>query len=567
MFDLILMKKLLIFYLWCFSLFAGAQEALHFASPFDFPLYLSANFGELRPNHFHGGLDIKTQGVIGKQVQVVADGYVSRISVSPSGYGNAIYVVHPNGYTSVYGHLDSFVPQIARYVREQQYKQESFAVNLFPDSTLFHFKQGEVIALSGNTGSSGGPHLHLELRETTTNELIDPLPFYMHLLKDTRRPLSKGIMLYAFPGQGVVNGSSRKQNFVWHSGGASLNRPVNAWGKIGVAIRANDYMTDTSNVYGVRSIRLLVDSIEVFCSVTDRVSFLENRAINGWIDYDVYRRTRSLYAKSFLLPGSSLRLTRSSASDRGWVTIDEERDYHFLYILEDSFGNVSRYSFVVHGQQQPILPYKHSGNRILKWNKVNNITFPGMQVVIPKGMLYEDVEIDAGMEKDSTSVSFVYRLHDKILPLHDFCSIKIGVRDTSALIDSSKYYIAEKTGKSMRYIGGEWKDGWLEGKIRNLGTYTVGFDTIPPTITPLNRNRWTSSGRISLNVSDKQTGMASYKGKIDGRFVLFECNRYYSRLTCNLRKEQIKRGSIHTLEMTVVDNRGNKTVYTEKFRY
>lgn len=559
------MKKLLWLFLLALSLPGQAQDIPRFGLPFDFPLLLSANFGELRPNHFHGGLDIKTQGVVGKPVHVVADGYVSRISVSPSGYGNALYVTHPNGYTSVYGHLDGFSPEIARYVREQQYKAESFSVNLFPDSTLFRYKQGDVIALSGNTGSSGGPHLHLELRRTDNNELLDPMPFYKGHVKDDRRPLSRGVMLHACAGEGMINGSTAKQTFQWAHGGQALDRRVEAWGKIGVAIRANDYMTGTSNVYGVRSIRLLVDSVEVFRSLTDRVAFDENRTINGWIDYDTYLRTRALYAKSYLLPGNRLRLVQSDVPGRGRVTIDEERDYRFVYLLEDAFGNRSEYAFTVHGRRQSIPEPRRTGNQWLRWSRANTITRPGMQLVIPKGMLYEDVDADVSMTCDSAAVAFTYRLHNRPVPLHDYCPLRIGVR-RMPVADSTKYYIAEKSGASLWYVGGVWKDGWLEGRVRALGTYTVAVDTVAPEVTPLNRKRW-ASGQITLRMGDDRTGIESYKGRIDGQFVLFECNRHYNRLTCNLRQTAVKRGQLHTLEMTVTDRCGNTTVYRKRFRY
>lgn len=544
---------------------AAAQEQPRFGLPFDFPMLLSANFGELRPNHFHGGLDIKTQGVTGKPVHVVADGYVSRITVSPTGYGNALYVTHPGGYTSVYGHLDSFAPAIGRYVRAEQYRRESFAVSLFPDSTLFRVRRGDVIARSGNTGSSGGPHLHLEIRRTDTNEMVDPMPFYMAHLRDTRRPLSRGVMLYARAGEGVVNGSAAKQTFAWADGGKSLTRRVEAWGVIGVAIRANDYMTGTTNVYGVRSIRLLVDSVEVFRSLTDRVAFDENRAINGWIDYDTYRQTRALYAKSYLLPGSRLRLTQSDAPGRGWVRIDEERDYRFVYVLEDAFGNRSEYAFTVHGRPQPVPAARRTGNQLLRWDVANTVTRPGMQLVIPRGMLYEDVDADVQMTADSSAIAFTYQLSARPVPLHDYCPLRIGVR-RMPVPDSTKYFIAERSGKSLWYVGGRWVDGWLEGRVRALGTYTVAVDTVAPSVAPLNRKQW-ASGRITFRVSDDRSGLDTYRATVDGRFVLFACNNRYNRLTCDLRETDVERGTMHTLELTVTDRCGNVTVCRERFRY
>lgn len=559
------MKRLFLIGFLCASLSAGAQEASIFLRPFDFPMLLSANFGELRPNHFHGGLDIKTEGVIGKPVHVVADGYVSRITVSPTGYGNALYVTHPNGYTSVYGHLDAFIGKIAHYVELYQRENETFAVDIRLDSTTFRFKGGEVIAKSGNSGSSGGPHLHLELRKSDTNEMVDPLLFYKDALKDNRRPLSQGLMVFSYPSEGVVNGSSEKQTFVWAAGGGSLTKPMNAWGKIGFAIRANDYMTGTSNIYGVRSVTLTVDGVKVFKSKIDKIAYDENRAINGWADYETYSRNRRWYVKSFLLPGNKLSFLHAFSPQNGWLTIDEERDYHCCYELEDDFGNKSVYRFVVHGKRQDIPQAKRRGNLMLRWDRANMIARPGMQLVIPQGMLYEDVDIAVKMIPDSSDIAYTYQLDNRIVPLHSYCPLRIGVRHMP-VSDSTKYYIAQKFGSQNVYIRSRWIDGWLEASVRELGTYTVDMDTVAPVITPLGKNRWQRLGIITFRIGDSRSGVKSFKGKIDGKFVLFE-NRKPGRLVCYLRKEKIERGKLHNLELTVTDNCGNVRVYTEKIRY
>jgi hypothetical protein len=197
----------------CAALNASAQvsSSPSFASPFDFPLLLAGNFGELRANHFHGGLDIKTQGVEGKPIYAIEEGYVSRVSIAPNGYGNALYVTHPNGYTSVYGHLSGFAPVIARYVMDQHYEQERFDLELTFEPSQFPVKRGELIAYSGNTGSSMGPHLHMEIRQTDTNEPTNPLPYYLQKIKDTMPPRATALICYPQEGRGVVNGSTQPQ--------------------------------------------------------------------------------------------------------------------------------------------------------------------------------------------------------------------------------------------------------------------------------------------------------------------------------------------------------------------
>ena len=185
-------RQILLALVWGAVLFAHAQGKMEpdFRSPFDFPLLLSANFGELRPNHFHNGLDIKTGGVTGKPIHSVAEGYVSRVMVLHGGYGQALFVTHPNGFTSVYGHVVSFAPKIQEYVRKYQYEHETFVCDIRIGPDMLPVGKGEIIALSGNEGASAGPHLHLELRRNDNGDYVDPMPYFRKYLKDDRPPVA-----------------------------------------------------------------------------------------------------------------------------------------------------------------------------------------------------------------------------------------------------------------------------------------------------------------------------------------------------------------------------------------
>ncbi len=527
-----------------------------FCSPFDFPILLSANFGELRPNHFHNGLDIKTQGVTGKPIHCIADGYVSRVAVLHGGYGQAIYVTHPNGLTSVYGHVISFAKNIQACVRQYQYAHETFVCDLKFQPGQFPVKKGDIIALSGNEGASAGPHLHLELRRTETGEYIDPMPYFKHLLKDSKAPVGNLIGIYPIQGKGVVNGASHKKLLAI----GNLKQPVHAWGEIYTGISAKDYMDGTSNFYGVHSVTLYVDSVQVFNSTTDKVLPDENRMINGFTDYEELTRTRRLIMRSYKLPGNRLRLLHTNES-RGAVTIDEERDYHFRYVLEDNFGNRRTYQFIVKGKRQDIPEYKPEANEMLYWNRTNVIQKPGMELVVPRYHVYEDVPLRTDMRGDSSRIAFDYILDAGRTPIHSYCDLSIGLRHMP-VADTTKYYIVQKAGKWRSSMGGKYADGWIKTRVRSLGTFSVDVDTIAPQITPIGQGGWRTSRNIRFRIKDMESGIGSYKVYIDGKFVLFGLKK---GILVIQDPEKVKKGVPHKLEVTVTDQCGNMTRKEYKF--
>lgn len=527
-----------------------------FCSPFDFPILLSANFGELRPNHFHNGLDIKTQGVTGKPIHCIADGYVSRVAVLHGGYGQAIYVTHPNGLTSVYGHVISFAKNIQACVRQYQYAHETFVCDLKFQPGQFPVKKGDIIALSGNEGASAGPHLHLELRRTETGEYIDPMPYFKHLLKDSKAPVGSLIGIYPIQGKGVVNGASHKKLLAI----GNLKQPVHAWGEIYTGISAKDYMDGTSNFYGVHSVTLYVDSVQVFNSTTDKVLPDENRMINGFTDYEELTRTRRLIMRSYKLPGNRLRLLHTN-ENRGAVTIDEERDYHFRYVLEDNFGNRRTYQFIVKGKRQDIPEYKPEANEMLYWNRSNVIQKPGMELVVPRYHVYENVPLRTDMRGDSSRIAFDYILDAGRTPIHSYCDLSIGLRHMP-VADTTKYYIVQKAGKWRSSMGGKYASGWIKTRVRSLGTFSVDVDTIAPQITPIGQGGWRTSRNIRFRIKDMESGIGSYKVYIDGKFVLFGLKK---GILVIQDPEKVKKGVPHKLEVTVTDQCGNMARKEYKF--
>lgn len=523
-----------------------------FSPPFDFPIVFSGNFGEIRANHFHGGLDFKTGGTTGKPVHALRNGYISRIRVT-HGSGYVLNVTYDNGYTTICRHLEAFMGDIARRVRDLQYAQESWEVDITPAPEEYPVCTGQVIAISGNTGYSFGPHLHLDVLRTQTEEYVDPMPFFRGKVKDHTPPRALGFMLFPQAGKGVVCGKQERQSFPLRP-----SKPVTAWGEIGVGIRAYDHMEGAHNRYGVHTVILEVDSQEVFRSIVDRFFYKENCYINSW--------TQGQYMKSFIEPGNRLRMLHASNGNRGLVTIDQERSYRFVYTLEDAFGNRSQVSFTIHGKRMDIPQVDHREKYIFRWNQANYLQEPGLSLLLPRGVLYDDVYLNYQMKGEKDGISYTYQLHDERVALHKPCGMRIGLRHRP-VADSTKYYVARLNSRGRKVcVGGFYRKGWMEVRIGELGTYTVAVDTVPPVLTPVNPASWGRRGRIVFRARDKETGIRSYRGTIDGQYALFgKPNSINGNLVCVLDPERVKRGQKHLLELTVTDGCGNQTTVRREF--
>lgn len=540
-------------------------KAQQLRKPMNIPILLSGNFGELRSNHFHSGIDFKTQGVEGKPIHSVQDGYISRISVSPWGYGNGLYITHPDGTTTVYGHLQKFSDKIAAYVKEKQYEQESFNVNLTLTPEELPVKEGELVALSGNTGSSGGPHLHFEVRDTETEEPMDPIDYYKDLIQDTRPPQIQGIMVYPMPGKGVVNGSRRKLELkpvTAKNGKQTLTGKIEAWGEIGLAVKGYDYMDNTTNIYGIRDITLMADSQVIFRSDLKRFTFDETRYLNSFTDFEEWKKHRSFYIKNFVDPGNRLRFIESVR--RGILTIDESRTYHLTYRLADAFGNTTQLSIQIEGKEQPIPEIDTDNTELFHWWSDNRFGAKGIRLAIPKGNLYDDLYFHYTVKEDSTTLGAIHTLHNKPIALHK--SAKLSLRlQTDTLENKQQYGVVRILNGRRSWTGGVYRNGWIDADIKELGTYSLGQDIVPPTITPLNPATWVSKQAISFRLSDNLSGVQTYRGEIDGQFVLFEMNSR-SVITYHFDKERLTRGK-HTLKLDVTDACGNQTSYTYPFTW
>lgn len=526
--------------------------------PLNIDLALSGNFGELRSGHFHGGVDFKTWNETGKPIMAPADGYISRVSVSNGGYGNGLYITHTNGYTTVYGHLEAFMPKVAARIRDYQYAHQTYVTDLEFGPDEFPVREGEVVALSGNTGYSFGPHLHFEVRKTDTDEPIDPLLFYKTRLKDDVPPRASSIMLYVQKGWGVLNGSDEKV-FLEVKGNNVEATELTGWGKVGAAIAAYDYMTGTTNYYGVQSVKLFVDNELVSESKVGRFDFDENRMLDSWIDYEERVKTGKWYMRSTIAPRNPLRMLKAYNNDYGWVTIDEARIYRFRYEIRDIYGNLSVYRFNVKGVRQDIPTTLANYFYFMKAGEPHSLTWKDLSLWIPKDGLYEDLQLNFE-ERDGT-----YQFCAVPTPLLENVELRLQVAQPMTA-DKSKYYIAEEWDGNHIYRGGTYEYGWLKTSVSRLGTYVIMVDTVPPRIKPYQETSWTKDGKVSFKLSDAESGVKDYRGTIDGEWKLFRFSSKDMLLWCDLQEEHIPHGH-HTAEITITDLRQNVNKQTFEFDY
>ncbi len=543
----------------------------YFRSPLDIPLYLSGNFGELRSNHFHAGLDIKTQGVEGQKVYSIADGYVSRIKVSPYGYGNAIYITHPNGFTSVYGHLKKYNDKIQQVVKDYQYRKEEFAVELFPTPFSMQVKKGELIAYSGNSGGSGGPHLHFEIRNTSNEHPMNPL-FFGFNISDRVKPDIYAVTIYPLDDTSYVNGTNKAQRFIARGSNGSYSIPLKSQlkvqGKIGFGIETVDRMSGTSNKYGLHNIQLKHNGEVIFEQEIDEFAFHEGRYINSHIDFETYRKRRRRVQKSFIQEGNRLRIYKKKG---GEISCSDGKAHAIEYTVSDLNDNSSTVKFTVQSVdfniQANLASKDEKDITFMPYNEKNTLLRPNLLVSIPNGVLYEDTYFEYKEESGtSRTVSPVYWLHSHYTPLHKKMTVTIKNKSLTPDQKRKALIVSTTDNRSWYAEGGSWNGDNISVRTRSFGGYAIALDTVSPRITPINiypnanmANKWS----ITIKVTDNLSGIESYRGTVDGNWVLMEYDAKNDKLSYYF-DEKVTKGN-HTFKLVVKDEVGNKSVYEADF--
>jgi murein DD-endopeptidase MepM/ murein hydrolase activator NlpD len=551
-----------------FSVSAFAQLVFpkdYFSAPLDIPMELSGNFGELRPNHFHAGFDFKTSQREGLEVHAVAEGYVSRIKISTFGNGKAIYITHPNGFTSVYCHLQKATDAIDNFIKKAQYNEEAFEIELFLKPNELIVEKGQTIALSGNTGSSEGPHLHFEFRDSKTELVINPLLFgFDKDIKDTKKPIISGVYVYPLDDKTIVNKSKRPLllNLSLQKDGTYLSNKVLSNGKIGFGVTAVDYDNISGNKNGVYKVQAFLNGKPSFGYQFDTYSFDEMRYINALIDYPRYKKTYQKVQKLFMINPYKLSIIKTDEAN-GVVTVVPNLTSLYRIEVSDFYGNISTITVPIGFDRSAVIVNKEAfvSNYFVKVNKDNSFFKDNVSVFFPAGTFYEDFDMNFVVKDD------VLYLHDDTVPVHSRFEISME-SDKYTDVQKDKVFIADLDSRGrVGYNYTSRKGNVFSSKVRSLGKYTLALDTMAPTISISQsiEGKWLSTQKaIQLSIDDNESGIKSYDGYLNGSWVLFEYDNKTKKITHNFSDGIIAEGA-NDLKVVVKDNVGNSTTFESRF--
>ncbi len=535
-----------------------AQEHFNtFRSPVGIPISLSGNFGELRSNHFHTGLDIKTNGSINYRIYAIDTGYVSRINISHWGYGKAIYIDHPNGFTSVYAHLNHFPEKIEKIIRQKQYELHQESITYYLDSSQILVSKGEIIAFSGNSGSSSGPHLHFEIRETQSEHPVNPQQFNFEIL-DNRPPVISQLKVYNFPNKSINLLCSEKVfTLKKFKNSYRLNNDsiISLSGPFGIGVAAADYYTNSSNLCGIYSIKMYVDEVLKYDLKFDELDFDNNHQINIHKDFNAYQEHRHKIHQLFIHPNNELKIYNRSLGN-GLIDFKDSSIHKVKIRVADFNNNYSELNFYfLHKDSSSCLDNKNDFNKYIFSQDSN------WRISLDSNSFYNFPKIK--MKSQINNVEITNNLPAK----NQFIlSMKI-TPEYSPYIE--KTFMANITKKgNILNKNGKIDEKWISAEVKKMGTYQLIIDTVAPKIIHLGNNRLKKINQsLNFKIADDLSGVENYDVYIDEQWVLSNYSYKTSKLHVPLDKyARITKGE-HNCRLLISDERNNKSSLDFKFKF
>ena len=538
----------------------------YFRSPVDIPISLAGNFGELRPNHYHMGFDVKTDKHENMPVHAAADGYVSRIKIEPFGFGRAIYINHPNGYSTVYCHLNDFEPALESWVKQQQYRQQSWSVFLELPPNLFPVKKGDFIAYSGNTGGSQAPHVHFEVRNTATDVNQNPMLFGLPL-PDNTKPSILRLAIYdrtkstyeqsprIIPIKKTANGYA-----------STIALIVVSSSKISFAITAYDTHSGSTNANGIYEADLLVNDDPVAGFQMDNISYNDTRCLNAHIDYRTKAAGGPYLQHLSELPGYVNSIYRK-VKGNGVIDISDGKPYAIKIIVKDAYGNNSvletqvQYNGAAVNAASPI-----AGPNQKKFYPLMLDVFEGegCEFYMGERCLYDSVTITyrKSASENPTVVSDVHTIGNTSIPLQD--SMMVRIQPKRSLLQSEKDHIVMQrfAGAKKSVAKVQWQDNWAGARFRDFGSFQLVVDNVPPQILPIgfaDGSNVSRAARLMVTIKDNMEEFKNFRAELDGKWLRFSNDK---GKTFIYKFDEMFTAGEHTLEISVEDEAGNKTVKT-----
>ena len=508
----------------------------------------------------------------GKNVYAAAEGYVYRIKIQEYGYGKVLYIRHPNGYSTTYAHLKEFSPTIEAYVKKKQYEKESYTIELYPSPNELKVEKGDIIALSGNTGGSGGPHLHFEIRDVKNDHALNPLLFNLPV-KDEIAPTIYGIKIYPLSPDAYLGSKPKPQYFRARgaNGVYQLNfqDTIRVHGKIGIGIDLNDFLNGSHNKCGIYSIELKVGDTLIHQQVMDCIPFDKSRFINAHTDFEAKKNDNKWIQKCYVEPYNELPIYEVSIG-QGIVSFYEEKEIPVEIIVKDSYKNESRIQFQLKSKRNAIEFQPEPKEFVVDTfdiEKANHFEANNVKIDFPAYSFYNPINFEYRVKSnDGKAYSDYHVVHKEDVPCHQHFTIQIkpdsipkGKEHQLIMASLSPYghFISE---------GGSFNGEYVQAKSRTFGTFFVYLDSLPPIVRPLNITEGKNISRqssIRFRIEDNFSGINSYKALVDGKWILMEYD-YKKKLLFHNLDDKIGPGK-HQLVLTVLDGKGNKTTYTVNF--
>jgi hypothetical protein len=554
--NMMLKKLPFLFFSFIFSCYCEAQTypQNYFRHPLDIPMQLVANFGEIRANHWHMGLDIRTQQKVNLPVFAAADGYVSRIVVEPGGFGQAIYIDHPNGYTTLYAHLNAFFPALADYVKKQQYAKQSWNIDIPIPSNLFPVKKGTFIARSGSTGGSEGPHVHFEIRDTKTGKCLNPLLFNFPIA-DAVAPTIYRLAMYD-RNKSTYEQTPQVITLKKEGSKYKLSSELLRVGsdKISFAINAVDHFSGTLNPNGIYCAEIMIDDKPVSQFVLNNIGYDETRYINAQVDLPYKSRGGPTLQQISPLPGA-MKVAYDVFNGTGIIELKDREPHNIDIEVQDANKNTSTIHFSV--QYDPTLtkPYMPSPVQELVPGQVNVVELDAFELFTTESTLYDSIHVNYEMvsNKETGAVSAMHKFLTAGIPAHDLFTVRIKP-DIDITADQRDKLVIKNISGSRTFVSkASWQNGWLSARFRQFGTFQAFIDTTPPAVNapPTNLSK---TSRLVFTPRDNFNTIKSFRGEVDGKWLCFSNDK--GKTWIYQFDENFPRGS-HELKLTIQDEAGN----------